>query len=83
MNNDQGTEVTIHDQTEARRSKVRRGVTYAAAFFLFVFGPAAVVWMLFIEEFDLATGIFNSILPVATGVIAYWFGARGTGKRKP
>ena len=65
---------------EARRSKVRVRVTYAAA--AYVFGGSAVLisalWYdpLDAEKLNVAKDVFMIVMPVATGIITYWFASR-------
>ena len=67
----------VHEQKlEARRSWVRVSTTYAAVFFLFIFGPAIIVALLCQGKYPEAREIFSAILPVSSGIIAYWFAAR-------
>lgn len=61
---------------EARRSKVRVRVTYAATLFVFAGGPLLIVALLWRKDVESAKSVFTAILPVASGVIAYWFGTR-------
>ena len=66
---------------EERKSRVRVWVTKAAATWVFL-GSAAIVAALWIEELDAdklqaAKDIYMTVLPVATGVITYWFASRG------
>ena len=67
-----------HDnRLEERRSQVRVWVTYIAAFFVF-FGGALLIayYALFTDEVNLAKDIFLAILPIATGVVTFWFAGR-------
>ncbi len=66
---------------EERKSRVRVWVTKAAACWVFL-GSAVLVAALWIEELDAdklqaAKDIYMTVLPVATGVITYWFASRG------
>lgn len=70
---------------DERKSRVRVWVTKAAATWVFV-GSAAIVAALWIEELDAdklqaAKDIYMTVLPVATGVITYWFASRGISNR--
>lgn len=62
---------------ENRRSRVRIYITYFAAIFLFIGGAGLIIYLL-LEGTDNSDAImvFNTILPVATGVISYWFASR-------
>ena len=70
---------------ESRKSWVRIWVTYAAT--LYVFGVSTILIVAFlwpngIDDGDLAAAkdIFMMVLPVATGVITYWFASRKPGE---
>lgn len=78
---------TVKERKELRRNRVRVWVTYAAAAYLFLFGPV-MVWILFKspdvakENIIAAKDMFMALLPIASGIIAYWFAARKTGSRE-
>ena len=64
------------------KSFVRIGITIVAAAYLFI-GSAYLIYVFFVFEGDKLTEgmkqaltIFNTILPIATGIITYWFAAR-------
>ena len=70
---------------EERKSRVRVWVTKAAAIWVFL-GSAVLVAALWIEDLDAnklqaAKDIYMTVLPVATGVITYWFASRGISSR--
>ena len=64
------------EQISQRRSRVRVWVTYGAAAFVFVGSPVLMGFLIYKDKYDEALGLFNTILPVATGVISFWFAAR-------
>ncbi len=66
--------MTDQQKQELRKSRVRVSVTYAAT--LFLFGGAFVLMLVKPDE---ATDIFFTVLPVASGIISYWFATRGGG----
>jgi len=66
--------MTESEKQELRKSCVRVRVTYIASTFLF--GGAAV---LMVFKPDEAKDIFFTVVPVATGIISYWFATRGKG----
>ena len=74
---------TAEERKELRRNRVRVVVTYAAAFYLFVFGPVT-VWVLFMspdvakDNVIAAKDMFMGLLPIASGIVAYWFATRKT-----
>ena len=66
---------------DERKSRVRVFVTQLAAWY--VFGvSAALVGALWIDALDgtklqIAKDVYMTVLPVATGIITYWFASRG------
>lgn len=69
------------------RSFVRICVTYIAAAYAFIGSGALIWWVLTTEDFnkdkfDAAKDLFMLVLPVATGVITYWFASRDK-KKEP
>jgi len=69
--------MTEHDkQLDIRRSYVRLIATYAAVAFVFGGGGLLIRSMVIAGDRDGAVAVFNVILPVASGTIAYWFAAR-------
>ena len=73
---------TADEKQELRRNKVRVLVTYAAAVYLFVFGPLVVVCLFNAPKESgnvaAAKDMFMALLPIASGIVAYWFAARGS-----
>ena len=67
---------------EDRKSRVRVLITYAAAVFIFVISPAFMFYLYVCGEKNDALTLFNVLLPVSTGVIAYWFANRSAGGGK-
>ena len=71
--------MTVDDRKELRRNLVRIWVTYGAAFYLFILGPIFCV-ILFTRtptsSLDAAKDLFLAILPIASGIVAYWFATR-------
>jgi len=61
---------------EKARSSVRILVTYVAAGFLFLGGTLFICSLLWKGKTDEAISLFTSILPVASSIIAFWFGTR-------
>jgi len=62
---------------DERKAHVRVYVTYWATAFIFGGGVALMLTLLFLNLHDEVLQVFNSLLPVASGIIAFWFGARG------
>ena len=84
---------TAEERKDLRRSRVRVLVTYAAALYLFVLGPIAAwlvfsagtvhvdangdTMQILAPNIAAGKDLFLSILPIATGIVTYWFAARG------
>ena len=67
----------IEDRITIRRNWVRILVTYIATGFIFIGGIGLIGLALYSSiDVEKAKDIYLSILPVATGIIAYWFGSR-------
>ncbi|MCY4558950.1 MAG: hypothetical protein OXF79_21760 [Chloroflexi bacterium] len=76
--------MTVEERRQDRRSKVRVTVTYWAALYIFV-GAAALIALalwgnLTKDNFQIVREIFTLALPIATGVITYWFATRQQGQ---
>ena len=59
-----------------RRSRVRMWITYGAGLFLFGGGAAFIaclIWVTNEKILDVAREVFAILVPIATGVITYWF----------
>ena len=66
---------THNEDLDKNRSRVRQWVTYAAT--LYVFGMGAL--LLYCADkpyFKEAKDLYLTVLPIATGVITYWFASR-------
>jgi len=61
---------------EIKKSKVRIAVTYYATAFIFGGGPLLIIGLLIAEKYDDALRVFNTILPIAAGIVTYWFATR-------
>ena len=71
---------TSEELVEQRRSRVRVIVTYAAAAYIFL-GSGALIAALWVEnipaeKLSTAKDVFTMVMPVAAGIIAYWFASR-------
>lgn len=68
---------THKEDVEKRRSFVRRFVTYCATGYAFGGGVLLVALMAkWPNKFTEAKELYLAILPIATGVITYWFATR-------
>lgn len=67
-------------EKELLKSRVRRGITYGAATFLFGGGFLLIVYLAVLDDKDGAVAVFNTLLPVASAIIAFWFSGRNVAK---
>lgn len=74
--------VVYADKDLARRkSQVRVLVTYFAALYVFIGAIILIIGALVCDDITAAKDVFLSVLPIATGVITYWFADRSRGKK--
>lgn len=76
--------MTVEERRLDRRSRVRVWVTYWAAFYIFV-GSAVLIALILTgdlkdDNFDNVRELFTLVLPIATGVVTYWFATRSQGR---
>ena len=64
------------EKIEDRKSRVRVRTTYWAATFLFGGGAGLIAVLFFLGEIDKALTLFNTILPISSALISYWFAGR-------
>ena len=72
-------------EQEIKKSRVRVRVTYIAASFLFGVSTGLIIWFMLGDgdtDKDRALTVFNTILPVAAGIVTYWFATRSNQKSK-
>ena len=70
---------------ELKRSQVRRIISYSATTFLFGGSIALGIWLLVgfdTPDVDHAMQVFNTVLPIATGIIGYWFAEQNNKKNR-
>ena len=82
------TKPTAKERIEERRSLVRVWVTYAAATYAFAGSGILIVAALSFKTLDVAMlnaakDLFMTVLPVATGIITYWFASRKPAEDAP
>jgi len=75
-------ELTSQEIIDQRRSLVRVIVTYGASTFIFLITPILIGILIWREKYDQAINLFNIVVPIATGVISFWFANR-SGTKKP
>lgn len=82
--------MTVENRKELRRSRVRILVTYFAAVYLFWIGPILCYCLFFhavddngvaVPGIEDAKNLYMSILPISSGILAYWFGTRSNATR--
>ena len=94
MSDDNPTVKAVPDYDAKRkimRSRVRVYVTYAAGIFVFgggIFLMVAAGFGWLVDKngnpaFTNAKDIFMMVLPIATGILTYWFAERAATKEKP
>ena len=76
------------ERIEERRSRVRVYVTYAATIYTFVGSGILIASALWADTLDAAKlttakDVFVTVLPVATGIITYWFASRKSEEQPP
>lgn len=76
------------ERIEERRSRVRVYVTYAATIYAFVGSGILIASALWADALDAAKlttakDVFMTVLPVATGIITYWFASRKSEEHPP
>lgn len=64
------------DEIEARRSNVRRCVTYAVITVYLLLASVVVVWLMCAKRYDLAIGVLSGVAGIAGSITGFWFGAR-------
>lgn len=77
--------MTVEERRVDRKSRVRVWITYFAAFYIFG-GAIALIGLALAEilddkNFDKVREIFTMVLPIATGVVTYWFATRQQGNQ--
>ncbi len=63
-------------ETEQKRSAVRRLVTYAAVGTYLGLSAATVVWLLWEKKYDMAIAVLGAVGSMAGSITGFWFGAR-------
>ncbi len=73
-------DMSVEERRDDRRSRVRVAVTYWAA--AYIFGGSAILIVLALfgsltdAKFSIIREVFTMVLPIATGVVTYWFATR-------
>ena len=68
------------EKLKLKRSQVRVYVTYIATGFVFFGSATLILWLMYCKMFVQAKDLFLGVLPVATGIITYWFADRSRSK---
>ena len=77
------SDLTPQERLDQRRSNVRVTVTYFACAFVFLLAPILIGILLYQKKQNEALTVFNTVLPVAAGVISFWFAARSKNPEQP
>lgn len=74
----------LKEEQAIKKSQVRIWVTYVAAVFVFGVSTGLIIWFMCWGEdnTDKALAVFNTTLPIAAGIITYWFATRSNRKGK-
>ena len=67
-------------EQEIKKSRVRVCVTHVATAFIFGGGGFLIAWFASKGKHEDAMVVFNTILPIAAGIVTYWFAARSNRK---
>ncbi len=70
------TQPKFEETLAERRSLVRIIVTYAATGYVFIGSIALIIALWVAEDLSAAKEVFTMVLPIATGIITYWFASR-------
>ena len=80
------SKLTLEQKMHRNKSRVRVWITYLAAFYVFL-GSLYLIYAFLTHDGDVSNGmekaltLFNTTLPIATGIITYWFAARSNSKK--
>lgn len=61
---------------EAKRSRVRRWLSYMAGIYIFAGGGALTGYYVAVGRYEAASDLFLTVLAVAAGIVGYWFADR-------
>ena len=71
----------LRERQEIKKSYVRICVTYIATTFIFGVGIGLILFFTLIEEEPRqAMRVFHAVLPIAAGIVTYWFATRSNRK---
>lgn len=74
----------LQERQDLKKSNVRIYVTYVATIFIFGIGLGLILFFTLVKEKpDHAMRVFNAVLPIATGIVTYWFATRSNKKPTP
>lgn len=78
--------LSVNERKELRRNRVRVWATNFASFYLFFIIPGFALLILMPEKWgvdpdqlDNVKDLLLAIMPIASSIVAYWFGSRGSG----
>ena len=61
---------------ESRRSRVRRWVTYAVIYGYLLLAAIVIVWLMWVERYEVAIGVLGGVAGLAGSISGFWFGSR-------
>ena len=61
---------------EARRSAVRRWITYVSIFSYLALAALVIVWLMWAGRYEVAIGVLGGVAGLAGSISGFWFGAR-------
>lgn len=73
--------LTLEQKNAARRARVRPYVTYTVILAYTLTTTFATIWLLINDQTDNALALLSGLSAVATGIVGFWFGARGQEKQ--
>ena len=80
------SQLTAKEKMDKNKSKVRIRITYIATAYVFL-GSAYLIYIFLMHEGTISDGmekaltLFNTTLPIATGIITYWFATRSNAQK--
>ena len=73
--------LSLEQKNTLRRARVRPYVTYTVILAYTITTTFATIWLLVNDQTDNALALLSGLSAVATGIVGFWFGARGQEKR--
>ena len=61
---------------EARRSAVRRRITYVSIYSYLGLAALVILWLMWAGRYEVAIGVLGGVAGLAGSISGFWFGAR-------